>query len=171
MRKKRANLFFAGLIVFLFVQFAFIQLVAEPYPAIVFPGFGDVPDKDGVISFGDAQLWAYNSQGDSAQVNINKDFPAVPLTYQTMMMRELTEYAKNSHKKNFSFNVGNQRFSGSLLRRVGPRKKQEFKSWIAQNVGWGEDQLEGVAIHWYNHSKDLLHDEESVSLKKFKLEL
>lgn len=164
---KAANLFFLVFILFLFLQFGFIMSVAEPYPAIVFPGFGDVPDKHGTMNFSEAQLWAYRSNGDSAKVEIGRDFSAIPRTYQTMMMRELTQYVKDNHAKKASFQVGNYRINGSVSRVVGPQKKKEFAQWVASNAGWAPSELAKVEVHWYDHELNLQTRDEQVDVKRY----
>ena len=77
-RRSIYRLVFVGLVIGLFAQFFIAKLLEEPYPAIVFPGFGEVPPADKYPYPFERLRWRAYSSTDSITLTLEDLFSPFP---------------------------------------------------------------------------------------------
>jgi len=132
---KRVQYVSAILVIFLFGQFAFSKLVREPYPAVILPGFSQVPDVHRQIRH-EFLFLGITKAGDSIAVPTHQVFhDLIPLYHEYV----LTELLRTDAREIKKIRLGDFVFV-PLHRNINPENRKKFEGWLSEKISIATDR-------------------------------
>ncbi len=145
MNKNKVRLLFVLLVGFLFFQFFLCIKFSEPYPAIVLPGFGKIPQSSNNIKYVKYEILAFSSEQNYDYVSADELFMNVPRVFVPVMLNNIikkhNKETDNSNQKDY---VKFKRWIATRLNSI--YKKDYFKVEIRKLEVTTNPQLNDVVL-------------------------
>ena len=168
MKAKIRALFVLVILVFI-VELVITLKFEQPYPAILFPAFGDIPTVSRSLKKPTLKVFFYNH--DSLEVTPEDLFYRLSPTLSGYILKEnFTE--KNSFfipskiRKEVSLNVGLNNFKIKLNNIRNKKQMEKGVSWLKNRLTkmLNRTDLDRFEVQWYNLSLDSANTQVNNSL-------
>lgn len=146
-------------------EFLVAIYVQEPYPAIILPGFGGIPNVKESFTFTKSELVVFTETGDSIVVNPLKLFSELPPATIANLLD--VNFKKTSSLKRLGDSVsiiaGFHKLYIRVGQRAGNRNLIEARKWLSEKIArhLGRRDIERMRVDWNSYRRDLRSKHES----------
>lgn len=157
MKKSNVRWVFALVIIVFFAELALALNYTEPFPAIIYPSFSDIPSVNSAIQ--KPRIIVFFHDEDSVEISKLAFFHAMPDVYTNVILNENFN-KKNSFLSTFKevralyATVGSKRINFDL-KEVGDEKHiEDGRIWIMETLQnhLRRNDLDRVEVQWYDYS-------------------
>lgn len=157
--KSKIRWLFALVLVIYVLEFAIKLKFEEPYPAIVYPAFGDIPNISRPIKTVDIEALFNNN--DSSEIDKKTLFYNLPGATTTVLLRE--NFTKNRSfltpvvaKKSFTINIGFNHFKVNYFTLKSKKQRENGIKWFRNRLTsiTHREDLKSMKVKWYTTSFD-----------------
>lgn len=156
MEKSRVRWIFALVIIAFFTELMFALKFTEPFPAIIYPSFSDIPSYNSTIQ--KPRIIVFFNDLDSLEVNKEDFFDYLPNVYNNVILKENFNdrnsfLASLKEVRTLNATVGTKRINLNLTEKGDETHILEGKTWIANSLknNLGRDDFERLEVQWYNY--------------------
>ncbi len=153
--KKKIRWLFALVILIFIVEFVMKIGFEEPYPAITYPSFGDIPNVSRPIK--KPTIKVFYSNNDSSEINSADLFYHLPISISSVILRENFTQKKSflttaKTKKEFTLKMGLNRSEIKIYTPQNEKKRQNGITWIQKRLTkiLQRTDFNRLEVQWYN---------------------
>lgn len=157
MKKSSVRWVFALVVVVFFAELALALNYTEPFPAIIYPSFSDIPSVNSAIQ--KPRIIVFFHDDDSVEISKQDFFHAMPDLYTNVILKENFNernsfLATLKEVRALHATVGSKRIDFDL-KKVGDEKHiEDGRTWIMETLQnqLQRDDLERVEVQWYDYN-------------------
>lgn len=159
--RPRIRLLFLLLIPFLFAQYLLAKWFLEPYPSLVYPGFGTIPDQGEYISYGTQDILVFDDAGARDTLDAHALFHGLPRHYVPVILsksfREDTRPEGPDQKPFRKLRIGAFYYEVRryMARDADPVIQAEGRAWLRDRIQalTGRSDWQRMEVHWHSFRK------------------
>lgn len=156
MKRSRVRWIFTLVVVVFFTELMFAFKFTEPFPAIIYPSFSDIPSFNSTIQ--KPRIFVFFNELDSLEVSKEDFFNYLPDVYNNVILNENFN-DRNSflsslkEVRTLNATVGTKRINLDLTEVGDEAHILEGKTWIANSLknNLKRDDFERLEVQWYNY--------------------
>lgn len=163
MKRSSIRWLFGLVIVIFSAELLLAYKVTEPYPAIIYPSFADIPSFNSVIQ--KPRIVVFFDNQDSLEIDKEAFFYNMSNVYNNVILTKNFNgresfLAPSKERKTLQATVGSRRMILDLEEVWDEAQTQDGKSWIAHTLRniLERDDFTRLEVQWYNYK--LTQDEE-----------
>lgn len=163
MKKRNIKLIFFLVIVVFFTELFLALNFTEPFPAIIYPSFSDIPSVNSTIK--KAKIIVFFNDLDSLEIDKKEFLHNLPDVYSNVILNENFKNESSfltavKEVRTLNATVGTRQINIGLEEVGNERHIQEGKNWVLSNLRkiTKREDFNRVEIQWYDYQ--LTKDEE-----------
>lgn len=171
MKKSRVRWIFALVVVAFFTELLLALKLTEPFPAILYPSFSDIPSFNSTIQ--KPRLVVFFDDEDSLEIIKEDFFYYLPDVYNNVILdknfKDRNSFlASLKEDRTLNTTVGTKKISLRLKEVGDERHILEGKTWVANSLknNLKRDDFKRLEVQWYNYE---LTKNEKESLRQGEL--
>jgi hypothetical protein len=152
----RIKFLFAGLILWLPLQYVIAARFGEPYPALVMPSFpGTMADPSGNIRFGNVRCKIFFRNGDVGWVSTRDVLAQAPSSHHGAIMEHMFSPPSGAVGRDSSSGLTARLFPGRALSQIRQKQKEldpQTKEWLKRRIQvlYPSQPFTAVTFVWYD---------------------
>lgn len=171
MKKRRVRLLFVIVLVVFFTEFLLAINLTEPFPAIMYPSFSDIPTLNSSIQ--KPSIVVFFGNEDSLEIDKKDFFYKLSNVYNNVILKE-----NFNDRTSFQFTqrpvrtmdatIGTRKITLDLEEVWDDTQIQEGKKWIAASLkeNLKREDFTRLEVQWYDY---MVTQNEEAPLKRGKL--
>jgi hypothetical protein len=118
----------------LFLNILFLFAIPEPYPAIILPGFGNIPKSSESFEFSKEKVKIYDSNGDSIELDKKMFFATIPPVFIENVFKTIQAKRTSTSIKNGTFRMGPYQCQIAVSFYSSQDQSAELKAWFLKRI-------------------------------------